>query len=140
MSQQTPYGLTLTPSGGAAIVLVAPDGWIVSAPTFSLSQDLIESDGVKLPNGFFRPLAGVSLQFQITVEIDEASTLAAQNALLDAAGSLLAIGGILTLTPNDGGAVVTFANAVVSEITPELPSGPAATAHRTFSIQTSLPA
>lgn len=140
MSQQTPYGLTLTPSaGGPAIVIVAADGWIESAPVFEASQQLIESDGIKLINGFFRPLAGVSLQFVLTVEVDHADTLTAQNAFLDAGDDLLAIDGTLVLTPNDGGAVVTFTNALVADITPSLPSGIAATTQKSFLIQTSLP-
>ena len=136
---QSPYSITLTPDGGTAAVLVAEGGWLDGLPTFEASQDLFESDGVQLAHGFFRPLGNAEVIIQITVEADHATLVHGLEALLDAdladAASLLQVGGTLTFTPAGGGAATEFPDAVITAITPDLPSGPSATTVRTISIR-----
>lgn len=140
---QSPYTITLTPAGGPAIELVAAGGWLAQLPDFSASQDLFETDGIMLAHGFFRPLGAVAVSIQLAVEREHADLLEALEAFLDAsgigAGDLLQISGALTFIPDDGSAPDTFTDAVVSLVTPDLPSGPSSTTIRDFSIKTSLP-
>lgn len=138
MSIQSPYAITLTPAGGDPIVLVAAAGWLVALPVFEASQGLFESDGVNLGAAFFRPLAGVVVTISFTTEEDHEDLAAALDAFLAAdvveGVSMLQISGLLTI-----GDICQFADAVVRIVTPDLPSGPAATTTRVFTIITSIP-
>ncbi len=140
---QSPYSIALTPDGGTAAVLVAAGGWLDALPTFDAAQDLFEADGVLLAHGFFRPLGNAEVSIQLTAEADHATLLNSLESLLDAdmagATNLLQAGGTLTFTPAGGGAATVFPDAVVTVVTPDLPSGPDATTLRTFSIRAGLP-
>ena len=138
MSLQSPYFIVLTLAGGAEIALCEPGSWLERLPEFSASQGLFEADGILLGSGFFRPLGQVAVGITLTTEEDHPDLVTALDAYLSAGeGGMLQAAGSLTFTL--GGSSVTFANAVVTSVTPELPSGAAATVHRTFTIQASLP-
>jgi hypothetical protein len=138
MSIQSPYAMTLTPAGGATITLVEAGGWLAELPVFEASQGLFESDGVYLGNSFFRPLAGVVVTITFTTEEDHEDLAAALDAFLaaDVVGgvSVLQISGLLTI-----GDFGECADAVVRIVTPDLPSGAAATTTRVFTVITSIP-
>lgn len=137
MSIQSPYSIVLTPAGGEPVTLVEAGGWLAELPAFEASQDLFETDGVLLADAFFRPLGNVAVSIEFTTEEDLADLATVLTAFLAAddspAGSLLQMSGALAV----GG--TEFAAAVVTVITPDLPSGAAATLTRVFSIKTSLP-
>jgi hypothetical protein len=143
MSLQSPATITLTPTGSPTpLVLVAVGDWLTELPSWEAKQGLFESDGVSLGNAFFRPLGGVVVTLQLALETDAADTATALTNLLDAddisGTSLLAISGVLTISPPSGPPVI-FADAVVTAVTPDLPSGTAATLTRELTIQTTLP-
>lgn len=139
MTSQSPYAISYTPAGGSAITLIAVGGWLEESPVFEATQGLYESDGVQLSNAFFRPLGGVVVTVSFTVEIDQANLVNALNAMLDSiTGSELQTGGTLTLTPASGTAI-TFADAVITAITPDLPSGPTSATTRAYQIKASIP-
>lgn len=137
MSIQSPYAITLTVDGYAPIPLVTAGGWLAALPALEASQDLYEADGVDLGEAFFRPLGGVAVSITFTTEVDEEDLDAAQYAFLSAdrspPGPLLKLSGVLTM----GG--TTYPDAVVTVLTPDLPSGTAATVTRKYIIKTSLP-
>lgn len=138
MSIQSPHAIVLTPPAGAAITLVAAGGWLAALPVLDASQGLFESDGVNLADAFFRPLAGVAVTISFTTEEDHEDLATALDAFLAAdmagAASVLRISGMLAM--GDG---YQFADAVVTAVTPDLPSGPAATTTRAFTVRASIP-
>lgn len=139
MSLQSPYSMVLTLAGGAELVLCEPGSWLAALPEFSASQGLFEADGIKLGSAFFRPLGQVAVTITLTTEEDHPDLLTALDAYLSAGeGGMLQAAGSLTFSPGGPSAVV-FANAVVTSVIPELPSGAAATVTRAFTILTSLP-
>jgi len=138
MSIQSPCAIILTPPGGAAITLVDAGGWLAALPVFDATQGLFESDGVQLGAAFFRPLGNVAVTITFTTEEDHADLAAALDAFLgaDVVGgvSVLQVSGLLTI-----GDFAECADAVVHVVTPDLPSGAAATTTRVFTIITSIP-
>ncbi len=138
MSIQSPYSITLTPAVGAAITLVEAGGWLEALPAFDASQGLFESDGVQLGAAFFRPLGNVAVGISFATEEDHEDLAAALDAFLAADvvddTSVLTISGLLVI-----GDICQFADAVVTLVTPDLPSGRAATTTRVFTVRASLP-
>lgn len=143
MSIQSPFLISVTPAGGSPIVLVPVGGWLAELPNFNARQDLFESEGVNLTNAFFRPLGGVTVSIQFTVEIDHADLLEALEAFLDAgtdgATDLLQVTGSVSFDPPGVTPPTVFSTAVVTAATPALPSEPTATTTCTFQILTTLP-
>lgn len=136
MSHQCPILIEFTPRGGAAVALVPADGWLAELPQFAAEQQLYEADGVMLAEAFFRPLGGATVSFTLAIETDEATRLAAQNAFRAAT---LPGSGVLSFIAATWRC--DFPQAVLSEVTPGLPSGtPAATHTRTYQVTCGLPA
>lgn len=137
---QSPYSITYyTPSNGSWVSLVPVGGWLAEPPVFEAEQGVFEADGVSLANAFFRPLVGVVVSISFTVEIDQADLIDALDGFLDSiTGSELQTGGTLTLTPASGQAI-TFADAVITAITPDLPSGSTSATTRAYQVKTSIP-
>lgn len=139
MSIQSPYDIVFTPEGGAEITLCESGGWLDSLPEFSASQELFEADGISLASAFFRPLGQVAVTIVLVSEEDHPDLITALDAYLSAGeGGLLQAVGSLTFSPASGRAF-TFVKAVVTAVTPDLPSGQAATLTRAFTIQATLP-
>lgn len=139
MTHQSAYAISYTPAGGSAILLVDVGGWLAEAPVFEAVQGVFETDGVSLGNAFFRPLGGVVVSIRFAVEIDQADLLSALDAFLDSVeGSELQTGGTLILTPASG-TVITFADAVISVITPDLPSWVTSSTTRVYQVKASIP-
>lgn len=138
MSLQSPYSMVLTLAGGAEIVLCEPGSWLAALPEFSASQGLFEADGIKLGSAFFRPLGQVAVTITLTTEEDHPDLVTALDAYLSAGeGGMLQAAGSLTISSES--ATFEFPDAVVKTVTPDLPSGAAATLTRAFTILTSLP-
>jgi hypothetical protein len=144
MSIQSPVSIVFENSepGYPAVELVGEGGWLVRLPDFTASQEVVEKDGILRSAGFSRPLGAVTLDFDLEVEVDMPSTMDAQQAFLDGALAdlpmIISGTGTLTVTA-PGEAPVVFPDAVVSDVTPELPSGAAATLVRTYHIKTTTP-
>jgi len=136
MSYQCPIQIEFTPRGGSSAVLVAAGGWLAELPQIAAEQQLYEAEGVLLADGFFRPLGSAVVSFTLAIETDEATRLAAQNAF--SAVALQGSGGLSFIAETWR---CDFPQAVISEITPALPSGtPAATLVRSLQITCGLPA
>lgn len=118
MSYQSLIAIVFTPRGGSPTTLVEADGWLEVLPEFEASQRLRESDGVILAQSFFRPLGGATVSFQLGIETDEVTRLAAQNAFL---GVSLSGSGELAFVADAWTA--TFEHAVLADVTPSLPAG-----------------
>lgn len=139
MTHQSSHAIIYTPAGGGAILLVAVGGWLAEAPAFEAEQGLFEADGVDLSNVFFRPLGGVAVTITFTVEIDQSDLLTALDAFLDSIEtSELQTGGTLDFVP-EAGQTITFADAVITSITPDLPSGATSSTTRAYQVKASIP-
>lgn len=139
MTHQAPYAISYTPAGGSAITLVSVGGWMAEAPVFEAEQGLFETDGVSLANAFFRPLSGVVVSVRFAIETDQANLINALDAFLDSIeGSELQTGGDLKFIPVSG-ALITFADAVITDITPDLPSWVTSSTTRTYQVKASIP-
>jgi hypothetical protein len=144
MSIQSPYHITFTPVGGAAIPLVAVGDWLARLPAFEAQQDIYEADGVLLDYAWFRPMGGASISLTLAIEWDAADHGAAQSAFLDGATlggvSLLHVEGTLSFQPADEEADPTvFFPAVIHSRTPALPSGPVSSLVTELQITTTIP-
>jgi hypothetical protein len=142
MSIQSPFTITFTPVGGAAIPLVAAGGWLAKLPVWDGQQDLYETDGVLLDNAYFRPLGGAVITMELALEWDAADHAAAQSAFLDghtvAGVSLLHVEGALSFS-SAGLADTVFSPAVISTRTPALPSGSVSSVVTELLIATTIP-
>jgi hypothetical protein len=142
MSIQSPFTITFTPVGGAAIPLVAAGDWLAKLPVWDAQQDLYESDGVLLDNAHFRPLGGAVISLALSTEWDADNHGAAQTAFLDghtvAGVSLLHVEGALTFS-SAGFADTVFSPAVISTRTPALPSGSVSSVITELLVTTTIP-
>ena len=117
MSAQVPFSIVFTPRGGAADTLVAGDGWLDKLPDFAGEQVVFDAPGMATVNEHFRPMGGATVSFELGIERDEATLLAAQIEMLDAG---LPVHGTLAMVAD--GWAAEFA-AVISDREPTLPGG-----------------
>lgn len=118
MSHQCPILIEFTPRGGAAVALVPAGGWLSSLPVFQAAQQLYEADGVLTSEGFFRPLGGATVSFNLEIEVEDANHLSAQTAILSGD---VAISGALAFVADTWRC--DFSHAAILALDPGLPSG-----------------
>jgi len=118
---------------GTTYTVAAVGDWL-DAPSFDAEQDLFESDGYLAAEGWFMPLGGATGTVSFLVERDHANHPDAQAAFLTPeladGDDLLAATGTLRFTV--GGMAWEWADAVLQDVRPALPSGPVSTVATEF--------
>lgn len=148
---QSPLNIRWTVPGAPApgyLTLAAAYDWLSNPPVLEASQDLFETDGIKLSSGYFRPLGNVEVSIRFEVEEEWSTLEELQDAFLGDLEiidgvDLLEVSGNLAFVPDGGGATTTFPDAAISSLRGELPAEVGetgrATRLREFVMKTSLP-
>lgn len=139
MSIQSPCSISYVPEGGASVALCAQGGWLDGFPRFTASQDVLESDGMGLSADYFRPLGAAAVVTDLMIEMAVADFAALQSAFLTP-GTLTESGKSGTFyIENAGSWSATFPEAVLGDVSPDLPAYNEPTLIRTLRIVSQPP-